>query len=293
MDWRDDVRAAVGATASAPLREGPRGAWTASWILGDDARRWFVKCALPRYAGLLTAEAEGLDALRRTATIRVPRVIAQGERDAVHWLALEWLDLAPPEAAGAALGAALAALHAAPAPSGPRGERYGWHTDNFIGGTPQANGWSVRWIDFWRERRLRPQLVRAFEHGYADSLREASERLQESLDALLAGHEPAPSLLHGDLWGGNAGVLRGGEAVVFDPAVYVGDREADLAMTELFGGFAREFQAAYRDALPVDAGYVIRRDLYNLYHLLNHLNLFGEGYLVRCERAIARLLAHA
>lgn len=114
-----------------------------------------------------------------------------------------------------------------------------------------------------------------------------------SLAALLGDHEPVPSLLHGDLWSGNAGTTADGQPVVFDPAVYVGDRECDVAMTELFGGFGRDFQAAYRNAWPLDARYALRRDVYNVYHLLNHLNLFGEVYLPRCEQAMGRLAAQA
>ena len=113
----------------------------------------------------------------------------------------------------------------------------------------------------------------------------------EKLPAFFPGHEPLPSLLHGDLWSGNAAALAGGEPVIFDPAIYYGDREADLAMTELFGGFPPAFYEAYGAEYPLDAGYATRRQLYNLYHVLNHLNLFGGGYRVQAERMIAQLLA--
>ena len=243
------------------------------------------------HAPLLDAEADGLAALRASAAIRTPAVRAHGIEGSLQWLALEWLPLAPPRDAGAALGRALAALHRCPAPSVPGG-RYGWPVDNFIGGTPQPNGACERWIDFWRERRLRPQLDRAAANGHGEALQRSGERLVAALPVLLDGHEPMPSLVHGDLWSGNAGAV-GHEAVVFDPSVHVADREVDVAMTELFGGFGREFQAAYRDAFPLDARYPLRRDLYNVYHLLNHLNLFGDAWLGRCEQAIGRLLAQA
>jgi fructosamine-3-kinase len=240
--------------------------------------RTFAKTATP--GARLDAEADGLAALRATKTVRVPSIHGLDDRG----LALEWLDLRPLDArSGAALGTALAALHRV------RQSRFGWHRDNFIGATPQANTPSNSWLVFFREQRLLPQLARAERNGY----RVDGTRVVESLEVLLGEHEPSPSLLHGDLWGGNAGALPDGTPVIFDPAVYVGDREADIAMSELFGGFPPTFYAAYRDAWPLDDGYGLRRELYNLYHLLNHLNLFGGEYLARCRQAIVRLLAAA
>jgi protein-ribulosamine 3-kinase len=283
VDWRDAVREACAAPRSASLHVVAHGHWSESWLLRDGARRWLVKTAVPQYAPLLDSEAEGLAGLCETSTVRVPDVVARGS----GWLVLEWLDLRPLEAGAVAkLGAALAQLHLAPA-----GKSYGWAHDNFIGGMPQQNGWHEHWIDFWRERRLGPQLQRAAQNGYRGSLQRDGERLIGALDDLLADHPVRPALLHGDLWGGNAGALADGTPVIFDPAVYIGDREADLAMTDLFGGFGPGFHAAYRDACPVDEGFETRRDLYNLYHLLNHLNLFGSSYLARCERVIGTLLS--
>jgi fructosamine-3-kinase len=246
------------------------------------SERAFVKAATLRER--LECEVEGLAALRTARAVRVPDVISLDDRG----LALEWLDLRPHDpASGAALGAALAALHRAPA----GGERFGWSRDNYIGATPQHNGWCATWREFFRERRLRPQLARAAGHGAV--LPRDAERLLAGADALLAGHDPRPSLLHGDLWGGNAAALPDGTPVIFDPAVYLGDREADLAMTELFGAFPPSFYRAYREDYPLDEGYSLRRELYNLYHLLNHLDLFGAAYRSRCDASIARLLAHA
>jgi len=157
------------------------------------------------------------------------------------------------------------------------GPRFGWHRDNWIGGTPQINTWHDDWSTFFHECRIRPQLDLARKNGF---------RLEEP--PRLENHHPQPSLLHGDLWSGNAGFIEEGP-VIFDPAGYYGDREADLAMTELFGGFPREFYAAYRKAYPLDAGYEQRKHLYNLYHLLNHLNLFGSGYLAQVQRTLGLL----
>ncbi|OOY41228.1 hypothetical protein BOV91_12580, partial [Solemya velum gill symbiont] len=158
-------------------------------------------------------------------------------------------------------------------------DAFGWNLDNTIGSTPQLNDWNKSWINFWREQRLGYQLQLA---GHQGSLQRQGEKLLESFH-LLIDHAPQPSLLHGDLWGGNIGYDDSGNPVIFDPALYFGDREADIAMTELFGGFGREFYAAYNAAWPLDAGYPIRKKLYNLYHILNHLNLFGSGYLGQAE----------
>jgi protein-ribulosamine 3-kinase len=236
----------------------------------------FVKANEPRFADAFAAEADGLDALRR-AGCRAPEAIAHGTAGRQAYLLLEWLELGE-RGDFAALGAMLAGLHRA------QGALYGWRRDNYIGTTPQANGACASWAEFWQLRRLEPQVVLARRNGHR-------------LDAapvwrLLEGHEPAPSLLHGDLWSGNAAFLAGGAPVLFDPAVYYGDREADLAMTELFGGFPAAFYEAYNQAWPLASGYQLRKHLYNLYHLLNHLNLFGEGYLGRV-RSTLRLLARA
>ena len=248
--------------------------------------RYLVKTA--RHPTLLACEAEGLSALGATRTIRVPDVAGCGVAGDEAWLALEWLDLRPGPLARD-LGIALARLHRAAVPAEAAANRFGWRRDNWLGATPQSNAWAEDWRLFFRERRLAPQLALAATKGFA-SLAGDGERLLEALPNLLAGHAPRPSLLHGDLWAGNAAVLVSGEPVVFDPAVYVGDREADLAMTELFGGFGSDFRAGYEDTWPLDEGYALRRELYNVYHLLNHVNLFGEAYVARTRRTLSRLL---
>jgi len=222
------------------------------------------------------AEAEGLAALA-AAGVPVPQVTFVGERCGEAMIEMERLDLgAQPD--WPALGRILAALHR------NSRARYGWATDNWIGLAPQRNGWDEDWARFWFERRLAPQAARARASGFEFDLR--------PLRGLLAGHRPAASLLHGDLWHGNVGFTPAGP-VLFDPAVYYGDREADLAMSELFGGFPSAFYAAYDAAWPLESGYAQRRDLYNLYHVLNHLNLFGSGYLRQAQALVARLSALA
>ena len=248
-----------------------------------DARA-FVKTG--EDAELFLAEADGLEALADAACLRVPRVFDSGEAGGEAFIVMEWLAFVPKRATAAArLGEALARQHLAPA------TRFGWRRDNFIGATPQFNAPSDDWIWFFRERRLLFQLRLATESGYRGALQESGAELVAALPRFFTGYAPRPALLHGDLWGGNWGVLEDGSPAVFDPAVHWGDREAELAMTELFGGFGAEFNAAYRLHAPLDAGYAVRRDLYQLYHVLNHLNLFGEAYLPQSLDLLRRLLA--
>jgi protein-ribulosamine 3-kinase len=255
-------------------------------VLEGGGRRYFVKLNDAERQAMFEAEAEGLEAIRATAAIRAPRPICRGVAQGSSYLVLEHIAFGRGKADSAArLGHELAAVHRAVAP------RFGWHRDNTIGSTPQANAWCEDWVTFFRDRRLGAQLALAARNGHGGRLQARGERLLADLGVLLAGHAPEPSLLHGDLWAGNYASDAEGHPVIFDPAVYHGDREADLAMTELFGGFPSGFYAAYREAWPLDAGYRVRRDLYNLYHVLNHLNLFGGGYRGQAEHLIDRLLA--
>lgn len=251
-------------------------------------RAYFVKLNAPDKVEMFSAEADGLDEIRRTETIRAPRHVCHGSCPAASWIVLEYMELRPADNTGMrALGRNLARLHRATR------DRYGWDRDNTIGATPQINAWADDWIGFWRERRLRFQLGLVASKGYDGRLIAKGERLVEKLPAFFAGHSPAPSLLHGDLWSGNAAMATGGEPVIYDPAVYYGDREADLAMTELFGGFPRSFYDAYHAEYPLEPGYETRKHLYNLYHVLNHFNLFGGGYGAQAERMTEQLLATA
>jgi protein-ribulosamine 3-kinase len=235
---------------------------------------------------LFAAEAEGLAALRKAAMLRVPGVVTQGHDEDEAWLVMEWLDLAPLDArSAAALGEALARQHQVPQ------EKFGWARDNFIGSTPQVNGWADDWLAFWRDRRLHAQLRFAAHNRLPSKMIDRGERLASDFEVFFRTYTPTRSLLHGDLWAGNAAALADGTPAVFDPAVYVGDREADVAMTELFGGFPKEFKAAYRAHWDLNDGFATRRDFYNLYHLLNHANIFAGDYVRQAERAIERLLA--
>jgi fructosamine-3-kinase len=216
--------------------------------------------------------------------LRIPRAVCWGVAGRQAFLVLEHLELGGSGSA-AALGEGLAALHRVTA------DQFGWYRDNTIGSTPQRNRHSTDWLQFWSEQRLGFQLQRAASNGADQRLQERGARLLEALPALLGERQPEASLLHGDLWSGNYAYTRAGEPAIFDPAVYYGDRETDLAMTELFGGFEPAFYNAYQSVWPLPSGYPMRRELYKLYHMLNHLNLFGAAYSSRCESMIGKLLA--
>lgn len=262
------------------------GSINAAFRLDTSAGRFFVKLNRPQAAEMFAAEAAGLEELAAANALRVPRPIAHGVGGGRAWLVLEHLDLNGP-AAPARLGEALAMLHRHTA------DAFGWTRDNTIGSTPQSNARHPEWIDFWRDCRLAPQLRLAAADGAPHGLVADGEQLLDVLPAFFAGYRPAPSLLHGDLWSGNWGYGPAGEPSIFDPAVYYGDRETDIAMTELFGSPGAGFYTAYDAAWPRDPAYRVRRTLYNLYHILNHHHLFGGGYGLQAGRMISGLLAEA
>ncbi len=255
-------------------------------VLNDGRRRFFVKLNRAHRLPMFEAEAAGLAEMAATRSIRVPKPLGTGLAGTEAFLLLEYvaLDGRRTTAGEAQAGRQLAALHRTTR------KRFGWDRDNTIGSTPQPNALTENWIEFWRKHRLGFQLELAAQQGYRGQLQARGQRLLETFDPLLS-HDPVPSLLHGDLWGGNLDYTTDGAPVLYDPAVYFGDREADLAMTELFGGFGSHFYAAYDEAWSLDPGYRVRKDFYNLYHVLNHLNLFGSGYLGQAQRLIDRLLA--
>jgi fructosamine-3-kinase len=262
-----------------------------SWIARSKQRSMFLKTVDASDSHVLTAEADGLAALRKTDSIRVPEVVDCWNADDATILAMEWLDFASPDSGfGERFGRALAQLHA----SHTEGEgAFGWRRDNMLGGTPQSNHWSVArglegWIEFLEHQRfgaMRSRLKDA----------RANAELFESVDEVICslpqffrdGHVPRPSLIHGDLWSGNWSMQRDGTPVIYDPAVSCSDAEAELAMMELFSGAPHGFWPAYRQIMPIAEGYAWRRDLYQLYHLMNHVVLFGASY-VRRTLACAR-----
>ncbi|HEX9812604.1 MAG TPA: fructosamine kinase family protein [Burkholderiales bacterium] len=247
--------------------------------------RYFVKSNHPSGLEMFAAEAEGLQTLAATQAVRVPTPVCWGSGSDMAFLVLEYLDLSSGHRrAQALLGRQLAAMHQT------SHTRFGWHRPNTIGTTRQRNEYSESWVEFFRHRRLGYQLELAGRGGNR-ALQASGEKLLSRLNSFFEGYAPPPSLLHGDLWVGNTGETTLGQPVLFDPAVYFGDRETDLAMTELFGGFSETFYRSYDEAWPLDPGYATRKILYNLYHVLNHLNLFGRAYLKQAEQMIGALLA--
>ncbi|MDO8989241.1 MAG: fructosamine kinase family protein [Sideroxyarcus sp.] len=284
------LSAAIGAATQQPFRAKdlvPVGGGSineAFRVQGSDGARYFLKLNAAKHYPMFVAEAAGLDAIAATKTLRVPQPLTHGITGDQCYLVLEYLDLKP-RGNAQQLAEQLAAMHRC------SNSRFGFAHYNYIGSTPQSNAWRDGWIDFWREQRLGFQLRLAAEKGYGGTLQSLGEKVLAALPAFFEGYIPQPSLLHGDLWSGNHAYLAAGTPAVFDPAAYYGDRECDIAMTELFGGYPADFYAAYRAAWPLDAGYAKRRDLYNLYHILNHANLFGAGYVRQAEQMMRGLLA--
>ena len=250
----------------------------------DSEQSYFVKLNQAQAVAMFEAEALALQQMQATNTILVPQPICVGTADQSAYLVLEWLDLgsgSPP--AWAAMGQQLAQLHRLTGING-----FGWERPNTIGSTPQINAWTANWATFFTQHRIGYQLDLAHQrNGHFPK----SAQLLAAIPALLADHNPVPALVHGDLWSGNAAITSTGQPVIFDPAAYWGDREVDLAMTELFGGFPPAFYQGYDQVYPRDRGYTQRKPLYNLYHILNHFNLFGGSYEAQANRMMALILA--
>ena len=280
----DHIRQTTGSqfTPTDPVTMGG-GCINQAYLLQDKSHGYFIKTNQASLISMFEAEAAGLREIARTDTIRVPEPICLGSSGDKSYLVLEHIEMSSQGSMELA-GRELAKMHK------KIGGGFGWRMDNTIGSTHQPNNLSSDWIEFWRERRLGYQLRLASELGYGSRLRESGEKLKELLPQLI-DHQPQPSLLHGDLWSGNISFDRSGAPVIFDPALYYGDREADIAMTELFGGFGSAFYSAYNEAWPLDPGYPERKALYNLYHILNHLNIFGGGYASQAQGMIDRLLS--
>jgi len=245
-------------------------------IAASSNAHFFLKSNAQAPEGMFEAETEGLEAILQTSSIRCPRPLAISDSDfSPAFLILEFIRSAPQSAKFAELlGRGLAQMHRSTA------DRFGFENDNYIGSSPQCNEWSAAWPEFFARARLGFQLKLLQKKGRATGeLEQRLTKLIEKLPDLIGRHNPPPSLLHGDLWGGNVISDESGAPVIIDPAVYYGDREVDLAMTELFGRFDPAFYAAYREAYPLPDGYDLRRDVYNLYHLMNHLLIFGLSYM--------------
>lgn len=255
-----------------------------AWRIDTSGGPIFLKTARASAFDMFSAEADGLNEIATAKAIRVPAVIGCDRVANDSFIAIEWLDFdRSTTAIEQQLGERLAQLHR------KQQGRFGWYRDNTIGRTKQVNTWTDDWTEFFRKYRLQYQLELAAENGYTGELQHLGQRLAEHLSELFDAYDPPASLLHGDLWSGNW-ASSAGQPVLFDPAVYYGDRESDIAMTRLFGGFGKEFYAAYEASWPLDSGHEQRCSLYELYHVLNHLNLFGRSYLGRALSLMRELL---
>jgi protein-ribulosamine 3-kinase len=285
----DDALAALGLDRSrCGTRSVHGGDIHAAWrVEADDGRLVFVKTNERPLPAIFDKEARGLDALRAACEadgglLRVPRALGSGE----HFLALEWIDErgAGHGDPGRRLGEGLAALHRHGSDS------YGWHEDNWIGSLPQPNDRMPAQRGcgaFYAARRLQAQSEQGAGR-LGSSLRGRIDRFCARIDDFLPLPDERPALLHGDLWGGNWTVGVGGVPWIYDPAVHHGCREAELAFTRLFGGFPRSFYAAYEASFPLSPGFAGRVDLWNLYPLLVHANLFGGGYAGQVDSILRR-----
>lgn len=251
-----------------------------AWILEGPGGSVFVKANGAACLPMFEAERDGLRELAAAGAIRVPEPWLVTRIGDEAFLVMERMRLGGPED-GERQGRELAALHCRISPDG----RHGWCRDNVIGKTPQPNPWTAEWGDFFAEHRIEHQF--RLHRGAGNTFRGA-RRFVDRLPALVGEHRPAASLLHGDLWGGNAGFEASGDPVLFDPAVSFGDRETDLAFTRMFGGFTELFYRGYQESWPMPDGWRDREPLYNLYHILNHALIFGGHYGVEAQRVIDR-----
>jgi len=244
---------------------------------------YFVKLNDAVQVEMFAAEALGLQQMHATQTITVPQPICWGTAANSSYIVLQWLDLGSGNnQSWTAMGRQLAAMHRK-----GTSKNFGWERNNTIGSTPQINTWIDNWADFFAEQRIGYQLKLAKRRGgsFPDT-----KQVINAVRAKLAERQPQPSLVHGDLWSGNAAIAKDGAPTIFDPATYYGDRETDLAMTELFGGFPTAFYNGYNQAWQLDSGYRQRKSIYNLYHILNHFNLFGGGYANQAQRIIQQIV---
>lgn len=283
--WRT-IESDISSAISGPIHTGDARQIGANTYLvgGSGNRRFFLKIVLGEDAQVsVTAEFEGLKAIAATETVGCPHPVCTGRLNDLHaYLVTEWLDLGspPPEPrlAWKELGRQLARMHRHTEPQG----RFGFHVDGTIGESPQRNTWTTSWIEFFADHRLRFQ--ESLEPGAYPKL----EAVVDLLPRILA-HDPSPSLVHGDLWTGNAGMTPKG-GVIFDCSTHYGDREVDIAMSHLFGRLPAEFYIGYDEAWPLPSGHEGRRTLYNLYHVMNHFSMFGGGYGAQARRMMDDLI---
>jgi len=254
-----------------------------AYRLSDGEQQFFIKINNIERLPMFEAEMHGLNEIRASGSIRCPQPITCGVTGRFAFIVMELLDLSG-SIDETLFAQQLASMHLC------QGPRFGYPIDNTIGSTPQLNTYEQDWVSFWQKHRLGYQLSLARKNGFGGDLYDSGMHLNQRLGAFFSGYTPIASLLHGDLWSGNQAADSAANPVIYDPACYYGDHEADLAMMELFGRPKPLFFEVYNDVFPIEAGYTQRRDLYNLYHILNHANLFGATYLRQASRMIEHLL---
>lgn len=251
----------------------------------EDGRRFFLKTnrASGNLPGLFETEFLALEKLAAPGAVRVPHPVACDS----DFIVMEIFERGTPARDWQQqMGRQLAELHRA-----TRHDRFGFDRLNYLGTTAQPNDWQENWVEFYRDQRLGWQLkLFAEKAGADDPLLQAGQRLLERLDDIIGHVDEPPVLLHGDLWSGNAAADADGAPVIFDPASYYGQREAEIGMMRMFGGFGRHCEAAYHEVWPLPPDSERRIALYRLYHELNHLNLFGGSYYSSCLGSVRGLL---
>jgi fructosamine-3-kinase len=253
-------------------------------LMGDNIT-YFVKINQASQVEMFAAEALGLKQISNTKTIRVPQPICWGIAEKTSYIVLEWMEFGRgTNQFWEKMGRKLGTMH-----HHQGADQFGWEQNNTIGSISQINIWTDSWADFFAEYRIGYQLKLARRRGgnFPDCI-----QVVEMVRELLAHRQPKPSLVHGDLWSGNVAVTQEGEPVILDPATYYGDHEVDLAITELFGGFGGGFYRGYNEVFPLDKGYQKRKIIYNLYHIINHFNLFGGGYGAQVNQMIQRIITN-
>lgn len=251
-----------------------------AYLLRTEKQQYFIKFRQNPPKNFFSLEQTGLETIKKTNTIAVPTVFAREENEQYGYLLMEWIEGNRTNKTSEMLGRNLAAMHQC------TGQGFGYSEDTYIGMLLQPNGFYENWIDYYRERRLLPQMNEAYENQYFSlEMRKKCEKLLEQLDRWLP-QDSKPSLLHGDLWGGNWMTGKNGIPYLIDPSILYGDHEFEIAFTELFGGFPRQFYDAYNEVMPLSPEYSDRKPLYQLYYLLVHLNLFGTSYLSSVTRIV-------
>ena len=285
--WTEIARAITQATGKkfeiATTKSVSGGCINQGYKVSNNDAEYFVKLNQASQVEMFVAEALGLKQMYATNTITIPKPICWGTADSSSYIVLQWLNLGGgSNESWTKMGRQLAAMHRQ-----GTNNRFGFEVNNTIGSTPQINNWLDNWADFFAEQRIGYQLKLAKRNGgnFPDT-----NKVVDAVKNHLIDRQPEASILHGDLWSGNAAITSDGAPVIFDPATYYGDREADLAMTELFGGFSAAFYRGYNEAWQLDSGYQQRKSIYNLYHILNHFNLFGGGYGSQAARIIKQIV---